>query len=264
MSIGFRSLQIGPHMGATIGQFGAANPMASVTRDATSGIYCPATSSEWTTTLSAAGDAVGGPSALYLCQEASGNLADSIGTFTLTASGTGLTYAQAVSGWARKGVSSNDGGTGVFTSTDAGLPDLSATSFAALAYFSATTPAANRTFAGMGTTTTTLGLVQSTGVGRCLSGANSSVGAQVATGQVRPWVLMHNKTASADQLYNDMEKITPTFSATTTGKQFQFGSAAHAPGSLVYLALFFGAAAERTSTQWKTLLTTLSWSPAFS
>ncbi len=238
-----------------------------VTRDATSSIYCPATAAEWTSFLAVAGDAAGGPSALYLCQEASGNLADSIGSFTLTASGTGITYAQTVSGWSRKGVAFNDGGSGAFTSTDAGLPDLSTESFAALWYWTATTPGANRMLTGMGVTTTLSALVQTTAVGRCVSGANVATGVVNEAGLVRPWLLVHNKTGSSDVLYTDAEKVTPTFSTLTTGKTIgfgQFGGTVHAPGSLLYGVLFRGAAAERTSAKWKALLTTAGFSPLFS
>lgn len=256
--------RIGPRVGPRIGLVpDSSNPMAGVTQDATSLKFVPSTAGEWTKTLAAAGDSVGAPGALYLCQEASGNLADSIDSFTLTAAGTGLTYAQAVTGWSRLGILFNDGGTGTFTSTSASLPDISTTSFAALLYFIDTASASNRTVFSMGTTTTILGIAQSTGVGRILSGANSTLGTVDIRGVVRPWILMHNKTGTVDQLYTDAEKITPTFSTLTTGKQIQFGSSAHPPGTLLYGALWFGAAAERTSTQWKTLLTTLGWSPAF-
>lgn len=236
-----------------------------VSRDVQSNVYVPANATEWTNLLAAAGDAVGGPTSVYLCQEASGNLADSVGAFPLTATGTGLTYAQAVPGWARLGILANDGGTGVFTSTDAALPDISLASCAWLLYFSATLPVGgNRVFCGMGTTTTVTALSQiTTGFDRIIAGS-SAIGLQNATGQVRPRVLMHNKTASIDRLYNDLEKIQPTFGAAATGKTVTLQSSAHAPGLLIYAARFDGAAAERTDAQWKTLLQTLGWSPQFS
>ncbi len=271
---------IGPRIGPTVGpRIGVAvgvsanelgffsSGISGVTRDATSGVYTPASAAEWTTLLAAAGDAIGGPSALYLCQEASGNLADSIGTFTLTASGTGITYAQSVAGWSRKGVTFNDGGSGAFANADAGLPDLSTTSFSSLWYWQESgTPAANRMLFAAGLVTMSQALVQATGVPRFTSGVNSALGVVQLSTPVRPWLPTHNKTASSDVLYLDTEKVTPTFSVLTTGKSITWGQSsavAHPPGSLLYAALFFGAAAERTSTQWKTLLTTLGFNPLF-
>lgn len=261
--------RIGAHIGSRIqsriGILGD-NPLASVSIDIASGIYCPASASEWDSLLSAAGDSNGGPSALYLCQEPSGNLTDSIGSFTLTVSGTGITYAQSVTGWTRKGISFNDGGSGAFANTSGSLPDLSTTSFSSIWYWLSTMPAANRMLYAAGVTTMSQGLLQATGVARFTSGVNSALGLVNITGPVRPWVPTHNKTASLDVLYLDAEKVTPTFSAATTGKSVIWGQSsavAHAPGQLLYGAMFFGAAAERTSTQWKTLLTTLGFSPLF-
>jgi hypothetical protein len=246
---------------------GASTGIVGVTRDSSSLVYTPASAAEWTTLLTAAGDSAGGPSALYLCQEASGNLADSIGTFTLTASGTGITYAQTVAGWSRKAVVFNDGGSGAFGSTDVGLPDLSTTSFSSIWYWASTSlPAANRMLFAAGAVTMSQGLQQATGVARFTSGVNSALGAVNIIGPVRPWVPTHNKTASLDVLYLDAEKVTSTFSALTAGSAVTWGQSsavAHPPGALLYGALFFGSAAERTSTQWKTLLTTLGFNPLF-
>lgn len=238
--------------------------LAGVTRDATSGIYCPANTTEWATVLSAAGITSGGPSALHLMQDASGNPADAIGAFPLTASGTGITYAQPITGWSRLGITFNDGGTGAFTSTDAALPDISTTSLLVLGYLKTSVSAANRSVAGLGTTRVEA-ILQSTGAPRLLSGANSAVGTGNTVGQVRPWAIRHNKTASTDVLFTDQEKVTPTFSALTTGKQIQVGqgSTTHGPVQHAYIVWFFGAAAELTDAQLKTLLQTLGWTIAW-
>ena len=55
----------------------------TVTRDAASSKYTPASAAEWAELLSGSG--LGAPSSLWLCQESSGTLADSIGSRTLTA-----------------------------------------------------------------------------------------------------------------------------------------------------------------------------------
>jgi RHS repeat-associated protein len=74
-----------------------------VTRDATSQWFVPQSYTEWTNLL--AGTGIPNPTNLWKCQEASGNLADSIGTATLTATNVGgMAYAQGVTGWTRKAV----------------------------------------------------------------------------------------------------------------------------------------------------------------
>lgn len=79
-----------------------------VTRDATSNWFVPQTSTEWTNLL--AGTGIPSPTNLWKCQEASGNLADSIGSATLTAHNSGgMTYAQTISGWTRKAVQLAEG-----------------------------------------------------------------------------------------------------------------------------------------------------------
>ena len=72
----------------------------AVTQDATSGKYIPQTAAEWTTLL--AGSGIPNPSLLWRCQETSGTLADSIGSFTGTIPSGAPTYANAVPGWSSK------------------------------------------------------------------------------------------------------------------------------------------------------------------
>ena len=72
----------------------------TVTQDALSGWYFPANSTEWTSLLSGTG--ISNPSSLWLCQEASGTLADSIGSRPLTISGT-PSYQQPAVGFSRLG-----------------------------------------------------------------------------------------------------------------------------------------------------------------
>lgn len=70
-------------------------------RDTTSGWVCPETAAEWTTLLSGSG--LDAPSSTWLCQDASGDVLDVIGSADLTPSG-GLSYQQTATGWTRKGV----------------------------------------------------------------------------------------------------------------------------------------------------------------
>lgn len=240
--------------------------LAGVTRDA-SGIYRPANAAEWAIIMTAADIASGGPSALHLFQEPSGNLADSIGSFPLTASGTGTTYQQTIVGWSAKGVAMTSGSTGLFQSVSAALPDISTTSMFALAYAQPTTTAATRDVVGVGAASTRV-LAQTTattGAPRVMCGGNSAGGAVSASGAMRPWGLQINRTANFAALYTDAERISPSFGATVAGKSISVGNFAAGTATCVYtmLAVFFGAAAELTNAQVRALYTALGWTPLF-
>lgn len=274
-------LKAGPVGGVCVGvtaddaQSQGLNPMAGVTVDAASGKYLPASAAEWTKTMSVAGLATGNPSALWLLQEASGNPADSIGAFPLTASGTGLGYDQAVSGWATKALTTTDGSTGKFLTAAAGLPDISAASCLVLAYVNlpASASATERSIVTLGPTfqlqagLDTFPSSNPTKIGLSLQGGSQGGGtttaAATATTGVHPVVLQWSHATLSAFVSSDKDKITGMFSV--TGKticfggdngQFYFGGTV----GYMYAAAFFSAAAELTSAQIKTLLTTLGWS----
>ena len=262
---------IGTRVGAKVGAFvggavgigadpiSVSNPLASVRRDATSGVYMPATLAQFDTLLAAAG-LTGGPFAIGLCQEASGNLA-TVGGYTFTASGTGVTYQQTVSGWATKGITTADAGTIVFTNTDAGLPNIASESLAvmSLTKFNSA-PGTFRDVHGMGTTTKQRLFVKSgpemqmfaDGNGTTLSGVDP-------TGQVRPFVNQHDITNSVERFITNQEAMACTFTATPTGKSIElFGGAnASSDATHVYLVLFRGTAANKSPAQWASLFTTM-------
>lgn len=247
---------------------GGGDPMAGVTQDATSGIYVPASDAEWTTTMSAAGLATGNPSALWLCQEAAGNLADSIGAFTLTAGGT-PNYRQAIAGWTRLGLVLDAGSADGFSSASASLPDLSTTSQLIVAYVRrpGAAPGANQSLIALGAAGTRATVVINT-TPRLVaaSGANSATGTVAAADSaVSPLAIKHNKTGTEADVYTEAEKISPALSASVAGKQVLFGNAGalSAGFGLLYAASFHGAAAELTDAQIKTLLQTLGWTVAW-
>src|SRR5262249_36976404 len=78
----------------------------SATKDATSDRFVPQSAAEWTSLLSGSG--IASPDLLWLCQESSGNLADSIGSYTGTTTGS-PTYRNSVTGWSAKSVICRDG-----------------------------------------------------------------------------------------------------------------------------------------------------------
>lgn len=241
--------------------------LVGVTRDALSGKYVPANATEWGVVLAAAGIGSGGPSALWLCQEASGNLADSIGAFTMTAAGTGVTYQQSVTGWTRKALQSTDNSTGRFASASASLPDPTTTSYLLLAYVNVlSAPASLRSFMEYGASTRSRLEILAAPKFQVTMPANVATGTADPTGAVRPYVLQHNFTASANAGYSDAEKLVPAFTNATTAKQVSLGSISlsNPAWQILYGALFVGGAAEWTSTQLKAVEQVLGWTVAWS
>lgn len=239
------------------------NPMAGVTQDATSGIYCPASVVEWNIALAAAGIGSGGPASLWLCQEAAGNLADSVGANTLTAAGAPA-YQQGVAGWARKAtVFTVDTAAQRFSAVIAGLaPATHSTLW--LSYMAmSVTPAATRRVLSIGDGGTA-GYVEhqiTTGNLALHVGSNVAISAATYSGtNVHPVVAKHNVTASAQALYTDIEKLVPTFSGLTGTVQGIGATTGSATGQVtLYMAVFADAAAELSDVQIKTLLQKLGW-----
>lgn len=96
--------------------------------DPTSGIYVPQTAAEMVSLGNAS------PDHIWLVQETSGNLADSVGSADLAGVGTRL-YQQTVPGWSTKALGTVYTTQGYWYSTDASLPNLSTTSQTYLLYW---------------------------------------------------------------------------------------------------------------------------------
>lgn len=239
------------------------------TVDALSGVGVPANATEWAAAMAAAGIASGGPSALWLCQDASGNAADAIGTYTGTASGTGTAYRQPVAGWSRLALTTTDAASGAWANTAAGLPDPATTSCMALAYLNLpTAPGAGRALLRIGTggvTASLSGSIASSNVPR-ITITNGTIGSNGTSNpfgtSVRPWLLQHNITAATQTLYTDQEKLPLGSPQALTGVQIRMGMGVTSAPAASYLncAWFFGAAAELSAAQIKRLLQTLAWS----
>lgn len=238
--------------------------MAGVAQDATSGVYWPANLTQWNLAIAAAGLAPGGPSLGYLAQEPSGNLADSIGTFTGVVTGAPVTYQQPVAGWSRLDVVGADAGTGAITNADAGLPDPATTSSWSLSYINVTgVVAATRFLQTHGTaqfTAAQLTIVSAANRLRCQSGANNGTGVVIhPTGQYLLECLYdvaNNRAVVSTQL----ERLIMARGA-TSGKRYLLSP--NFPGGIMCSAVFFGAAAERSDADRKALYQTLGWPIAY-
>lgn len=243
---------------------GRHDPLAKVTKDATSGKYWPSSLTEWNTLLAVAGDTSGPPSLLWNLQETGtpSTVADSIGAFTgtVTAGSPALAFGQAVAGWSRKAVVSADSTTGNITTTSTGLPDLSTTSMLVLAYVQPAKPSAIRNLISIGTTTLVTGVFAS--AVPSLNNGSSFPGTHDATGQVEPWWLQNNVTGTTQALYTLDDHIAATYNA-RAGKSLRMFSTPPAT-SVLGLAVFTGAAAEKSSATIKAITRTLAWAPTWS
>lgn len=246
----------------------AGGPMSGITRDATSGIFTPQTAAEWSIVLGLARVTSGAPSAVYGFQEASGNIADAVGGFSLVNTGAAPTYQSAVTGWSRKSILTVDGGSTSFRNTSASLPDISTASCSILAYLNVTGSGVVRTLFSLGTTGAFLVSAvnaSNTPSLRISSGGGVADGAQGIGGAVRPIWLTINRTVNTETLSDDRERIVNTFSGIPSGKQITMGSSASLTANCAYLyaAAFFGAAAELTTAQQRAVLQVLGWTIAW-
>ena len=264
-SVGTRD---GVALGISGDPVGPDNGMSSVTRDALSGIFCPASTGEWTTTLTTAGQS-GNPLSTWLCQEASGNLADSLAANTLTITGASWAYRQAVTGWSRLAVTLPDAASNHNAQNTTTVPDVSTTSVLLMLYvsFPAVAPAAGRRIARLDSTTGAIAAITSSPVVQCLTqgtGGTTASGISSPLGAVRPVIIAVNRTAGTAKVYTNQDKVTGT-QGTYAGLAVGFGSSSSLAMNMgvLYGALFSGANAERTDAQVKSLLTTLGWSPAW-
>jgi hypothetical protein len=266
MPIGTRiGTRFGTRLGAKVGLVGDS-PMAGVTQDATSLIYAPSNATEWTTTLSVAGIASGNPASLWLCQDASGNLADAIDTQALAVTGTPL-YRQAITGWSRKAVGFS-ATVGQIWQAGAGVFDASATSVAWLTYMlTPTTPGGARQLVTISSNATSARIDHATTAKiQMTCGANTSSTINTyAIATVYPILLVYDRTHSTFTLYTHLEALSCTFAAVVDASK-GFGAVMTAcalNARHLYGAVFTGAAAELTTSNARSLLSTLGWSPAF-
>lgn len=238
----------------------AGSSIPGVTRDAASGWYFPATAAEWTAFMAAAGLATGNPTTTHNCQEASGNLADSVDSVILTQTGAGHLYQQSVAGFTRKAIATVDGTVGQkwINSTTAPDPALVSTIWLAVVRFPAGAPVAARDIMA---NAATLDCRIAASTGRIqIANSGTVTGTANPLGGVHLIALQHNITAAAFTGFTDQEKIAGVFATNTTNPMFVLGGQTIAAGDLGYLyeAEFAGAAAELSSAQMKTLVQTLT------
>jgi hypothetical protein len=232
--------------------------------DATSGQAVPADATEWDAFIAANSLTIAAPTNLYLCQEASGNLTDTIGSKTLTASGSPL-YQQAVTGWTRKGVGFNGGTAQHFANT--AYPAANTSSRFILMYWSGLTaaPLAGGTMLTHGTSITAIGVSQNITTGRARYRNGATISDTTAAVTATPIGFLHNIAATTSRLYTNAQKLSPAYGA-AAGTNLYVGAqsgASPVTGVLYYLAIWSGTDGEVSDAQVLALHTALGWSPSW-
>ena len=201
--------------------------IAGVTRDATSLIYTPASAAEWTTFNTATGRTAV-PSNLYLCQEAAGNLTDTIGGVSLVANASPL-YQQAISGWTRKGVGFNETASQRFLAGAGVGPNPATQSVAWLVYANVTAiPGTTRDIvcAATGASPLKLQTLNSTGAklrSLCIAAGVNGVSDPTSTG-LQPMLMVYDRTLGQLNHYTLQEKFSGTYSAAVVDASKGFGA----------------------------------------
>jgi hypothetical protein len=201
------------------------------------------------------------PNHLYTCQEPSGNLADSIGSLTLTANATPL-YNQIVPAWTRFGVSF----TGITNQSFRHLTfaNSATTSLLSIAYLVINSVNGVTGIQTYGTSFNAAGIsAPAAQKFRYRNGGTIVDTTNTYTGVI-PLIFKHDVTNSVARLYTDSEKLSPAFGA-ATGTIFGYGatSGASAFTSLLWAEVHTGTAAEMSDAQIKSRLQTLGWTIAW-
>lgn len=227
----------------------------TVTRDATSNVFFPATATEATQWI--AGLGIGAPFALWQLQEAAGPFVDSISGINLTNGSMG-THA-GVTAWTRLAIKATPDGSGNFAENIGSWPDLHSTSQTLLFLIAVTaTPGGTRTILGMGGASAGDLFVNYDASNHYIltDGTNTGTGTVNHGTGVVGVLVRHNATATTDDLFvgafASLEKISKTFHAPVAGATtFGFGAfSLTTPVMEVLGAIAFdGSAAEVTDAQ---------------
>lgn len=235
-----------------------------VSKDATSGIRVPNSSTEWTDFIAYAGLSVSVPNSLWRCQEASGNLADSIGSLTLTAVNS-PGYSGAAAGWTRVGVTTADAGTARFSAAAASGPNPTTTSSLWIWYVAVTSAAATRMISHGGGATAPADVSSQVLAtlklrNRCVAVTTDGTATMATTAQ--PIGILYDRTGARTVSYSLAEKVTGTYSASVTDGNKGIGASTGSTtpaATYIYGFMFSGAAAELPDATVKSLLTALGF-----
>lgn len=202
------------------------------------------------------------PDFLWLCQEASGDLASTIGSLALVKNGAvDPLYQQSITDWSRKFVGTDGSTSGQsFRTSDAALDLASGQSAAMVALGSFTVAGAARAFMAISGANDLLNMAATTGNLRTIHNGNATDGtvAQGGITTVHQFCWYRNGTTNESGAVSDTDAVVGTHSeAARTGTVKALGTpAASSPLAARYgwFAIWLGANAER---DWVAYLTTL-------
>lgn len=238
-----------------------------VTEDDTSFIYLPQNATEWVATSVDVGFTCQ-PDNLWLCQELSGNLADSIGAVPLTVAGS-PSYQVATPGWSTKAANITATVVQAFTAGLGVGPNPGTTSVLWMIYLvTPNTPGGNRNV--LTGSNNAVGLRIDHQVSNKLAvacGVNSATTVGTYTSaSVYPLILQYDRTNSLCRVYTNQELLSCTFSALVVDGSKGLGavlSNGDAGSKYLYACAFSGVNAELTTAQIRTLLQHLGFAVSF-
>lgn len=233
---------IGPDVGLAVGinaDSGSSPP--SVPTDGPSSFRFPSTTDHFTTL------GIASPTSAWMCQEASGTLADSFGGLTLSNGGTAPTYQSAVAGYSRVSILLADAATTLFLNASA--PDPATVSQMMFVYGQLNaTPAATRAFFGFGVATAGAGRIETTPRFRAQFGGALATGTASPAGAVYLFGLQRDVTAGANRgAWDDAAAalLTPASTALAGQRVAIGGNGASCPPMNILAAYYWtGAEAE--------------------
>lgn len=251
------------------GQLGnkpATNDAVPLTTDATSSKVVPASDTEWAAIRAAAGAPAGACTHIWQAQEASGNLADSVGTKALTAFSTPL-YQQTVAGWTRKAFRLDSTADAFYSQNDTiGNTATGSALVFAIIRLTGTFPVGlplcqfgdglDRRQAYIGT---------NSALGVFGAGAQATVeGTQSMGTTVHPMWFMVNRSSQTLVAANDIEAVVATLTMPTAGAGAYFAFEGNNAAEVLYAAVFEGSAAEISVANMFAMNEVMGWPAAWS
>ncbi len=241
------------------------DPMAGVTKDATSNKFVPANLTEWATTIAAAGISISPPDHLWLLQDAGTPYAAAIGSISLSDAGSRHDNAVTITGWSRKGQRSRGD---EFKTSDSSLPNPLTQSQMLLVYAIPEVPGVSQTLSSNmyfgDAVQDALWQMQTDGT-QAVIGLTSTNGLATVTNVVHPMFLQSHRADSKVRLVTDQEKLEGTIGSPDTTKYIALGGNSINNGAVSYLycAAWDATNAEISTANMKLLLQTLGWTVAW-
>jgi Right handed beta helix region len=238
---------------------GAYNgPGINITMDQTSGWFTPASSTEWTNLLNGSG--LAGPSSLWLMQQSTGTLSDSLGSRHFLVGGGSPGYQAVIPNWARVSVKPRSAFSDYFGASFAA--DISTTSALLLMIVRLNAaPATQRPIFLQGYSAET-NRVDINASGRLVARnkANSVTGTLNQANRTIVIVMKVDRSIPQIVVYNNGEEtLRPTWSAPASGTTLYFGNldgtGTWPDASIAYGAYWTGTNAQMTDAQVATLIT---------